>query len=501
MTHPKILIADDEQAITAGLSAILSDEGYEVAVVGDGQAALEHMEQDTYGVVLADLKMPKVDGLALLKEMTQREITTECIIITGQATVDSAVEAMRQGAYDYIEKPLNAEKLNRLKALIPKALDKFNVQLKNRELSSQLRTLTHYGELTGQSESMRSVYQMIDAVAPSTASVLILGESGTGKELVARAMHTKSERAKGPFLALNCAALPKDILENELFGHEKGAFTGSTNEKAGAFELAHGGTLFLDEVAEMTPDIQVKLLRAIESRTIRRLGGKKDIPVDIRIVAATNKDLQRAISDGELREDLYYRLAVVDLMLPPLRERSGDIRLLAQEFLAGFAKQNGRKVRGFDDSAWEWIMSYHWPGNVRELKNAVERAVIMARGEVIMPDDIAPRHMRMSGDVGGSVTIQVGSSMAEARRLLTLRTFASTGGDHVRTAKMLGLDPVELEGELTQMLRKSSGSSASGGGAGARSADEDGDSAGSVPAAVADSPVGKGNSTRKRVRK
>ena len=224
--------------------------------------------------------------------------------MTGQGTVDSAVQAMREGAYDYIEKPLNAEKLNRLKALIPKALDKFNVQQRNRELSSKLEGLTHFGELTGQSEEMRAVYQIIDAVASSSCECLILGESGTGKELVARALHTKSDRAKGPFFALNCAALPKDILENELFGHEKGAFTGSTNEKAGAFEMAHGGTIFLDEVAEMATDIQVKLLRAIETRTIRRLGGKKEITVDIRIVAATNRDLQKALAENELREDL-----------------------------------------------------------------------------------------------------------------------------------------------------------------------------------------------------
>jgi len=226
--QPKILIADDETAITTGLSAILSDDGYDVEVVGDGQKALDRLTTDPFGVVLADLKMPKLDGLGLLRELQKREIPTECIIVTGQATVDSAVQAMREGAYDYIEKPLNADKLNRLKALIPKALEKFAVQQKNRELSSKLEGLTHYGELTGQSEAMRSVYQVIDAVAPSTASVLILGESGTGKELVARAMHSKSERAKGPFFALNCAALPKEILENELFGHEKGAFTGST---------------------------------------------------------------------------------------------------------------------------------------------------------------------------------------------------------------------------------------------------------------------------------
>src|SRR5436309_6860389 len=230
---------------------------------------------------------------------------------------------------------------------------------------------------------MRRVYQIIDAVAPSSASVLILGESGTGKELVARAVHSKSDRAKGPFFALNCAALPKEILENELFGHEKGAFTGSTNEKPGAFEMSSGGTIFLDEMAEMSPDIQVKLLRAIETRQVRRLGGKKEINVDIRILAATNKNLQKAISDGELREDLYYRLAVVEIDLPPLRERADDIQLLANEFLARFSSQNGKQLTDFEPAAWDWLLSYHWPGNVRELKNAVERSVIMSRGSKV----------------------------------------------------------------------------------------------------------------------
>src|SRR6478609_8992500 len=392
--NAKVLIADDEQAITAGLSAILADEGYTVEIAPDGQKALERLTEERYGVVLADLKMPKLDGLALLRELQQRQIPTEAIIITGQATVDSAVQAMQQGAYDYVEKPLTADKLNRLKALIPKALDKFNVQQKNRELSSKLEGLTHYGELTGQSESMRSVYQIIDAVAPSSASVLILGESGTGKELDARAIHQKSDRARGPFFALNCAALPKEILENELFGHEKGAFTGSTNEKPGAFEMASGGTLFLDEVAEMPTDIQVKLLRALESRMVRRLGGKKEILVDIRVVAATNKDLQKAISEGELREDLYYRLAVVEIYLPPLRERADDMQLLANEFLTRYASQNGKSITGFADDAWDWVLAYHWPGNVRELKNAVERAVIMARGDKITLTDLMLRHLR-----------------------------------------------------------------------------------------------------------
>ncbi len=452
MKQPKILIADDERAITEGLGAILRDEGYQVTVAVDGQKALDNLSSETFGLVLADLKMPKLDGLALLKELQLREIATECIIVTGQATVDSAVQAMREGAYDYIEKPLTADKLNRLKALIPKALDKFNVQQKNRELSSKLEGLTHYGELTGQSEEMRSVYQIIDAVAPSTASVLILGESGTGKELVARAVHAKSDRAKGPFFALNCAALPKDILENELFGHEKGAFTGSTNEKPGAFEMADGGTIFLDEIAEMPTDIQVKLLRALETRTIRRLGGKKEISVDIRILAATNKNLQKALADNELRDDLYYRLAVVELFLPPMRERVGDIKLLATEFLARFAQQNSRALSGFESEAWDWILSYSWPGNVRELKNAVERAVIMSRGDKITARDIMPRHLHRAADATENITLAPGATLAETRRQLVLRAIASTNGDYARAATIVGMSADEVKSELSALL-------------------------------------------------
>ncbi len=393
-TPHRILVADDEQAITQGLSAILTDEGYDVTVVSDGNAALEALADGQFGVVLADLNMPRVDGLSILKELQAKELPTQCIIITGQATITSAVQAMREGAYDYIEKPLNAEKLNRLKALIAKALEKFAISRQNRELTSKIETLTHYEDLTGQSDAMRSVYQVIDAVAPSNASVLILGESGTGKELVARAVHNKSHRANQTFFALNCAALPKDILENELFGHEKGAFTGSVNEKPGAFEMADGGTLFLDEVAEMPPEIQVKLLRALEARVVRRLGGKKEIAVDIRIVAATNKDLQLALENGELREDLYYRLAVVELWLPPLRERVSDLQLLAAEYLEKFSSQNGKTLTGFDGEATAWLHSYNWPGNVRELKNSIERAVIMARGNIVTLNDIVPRHLR-----------------------------------------------------------------------------------------------------------
>jgi DNA-binding NtrC family response regulator len=373
-------------------------------------------------------------------------------MITGQGSTELAIEAMKEGAADYIEKPLNAERLNKLKAQIPKLMEQFAVQVQNAQLSAKLEGLTHYGELTGQSEEMRRVYQIIDAVAPSNASVLILGESGTGKELVARALHTKSDRAKGPFFALNCAALPKEILENELFGHEKGAFTGSTNEKQGAFELADGGTIFLDEVAEMSPDIQVKLLRALESRQIRRLGGKKEIDVDIRVVAATNRNLEKALADGEMREDLYYRLAVVELGLPPLRERTDDVQLLASEFLERYASQNGKTITAFADDAWQWILGYHWPGNVRELKNTIERGVILSRTGTIQLADLMPRHLKQTTDVPGSVTIAVGSSMQDAQRQMVLRTFANSDGDAERAAKTLGMRAEDVRRELLALL-------------------------------------------------
>lgn len=452
----RVLIADDEAAIANGLSAILSDAGYDVEVASDGQKALERLSADRFGVVLADLKMPKLDGIALLKSIRERSIPTEFVMITGQGSTELAIEAIKEGAADYIEKPLNAERLNKLKAQIPKLMEQFAVQVQNQQLSAKLEGLTHYGELTGQSEEMRHVYQVIDAVAPSNASVLILGESGTGKELVARALHNKSDRAKGPFFALNCAALPKEILENELFGHEKGAFTGSTNEKQGAFELADGGTIFLDEVAEMSPDIQVKLLRALESRQVRRLGGKKEIDVDIRVVAATNKNLEKALEDGEMREDLYYRLAVVELALPPLRDRMDDVKLLATEFVERFATQNGKKIAGFTDDAWQWILTYHWPGNVRELKNTVERGVIMARSDTIQLTDLMPRHLRHAAEVSSTVSIAVGSSMQDAQRQLVLRTFATANGDVDRAAKMLGMNADDVRRELLALLNASS---------------------------------------------
>jgi DNA-binding NtrC family response regulator len=446
MSLPSVLIADDERHIAEGLQMLLAEEGYTVDTATDGKKAWEKVSASEFGLVLADLKMPKMDGLELFAKMREAGIDSEFIIITGKGTVASAVEAMRHGAYDYMTKPLDVE---RLKALIPKALDKYQVRTANRELQRRLESLSRYGDMLGQSEGMVRIYNIIEAVAPSNASVLIVGESGTGKELVARALHNKSTRAKGPFVALNCGAFPREILENELFGHEKGAFTGAINEKPGAFEQADGGTLFLDEVAEMEPDIQVKFLRALEQRSFRRLGGKKEVKVNIRVIAATNKDIEEALKEGKLRDDLYHRLAVVPMFLPPLREREGDVRLLAEEFLRTFAEEQGKQIVGFSDGASEYITTYRWPGNVRELKNAVERAVILAKGDTIEVGDLLARHLAYDES---EVHIPIGTSLEESERQVTLKTFAFTAGDHRKTATILGVTQKALKQKLQKYV-------------------------------------------------
>jgi DNA-binding NtrC family response regulator len=447
MSTPKLLIADDERNIAEGLQMLLSEEGYEVETATDGMKAWDKVKRGDFGLVLADLKMPKLDGLELFARMREQGIDSELIIITGKGTVDSAVEAMRNGAYDYLTKPLE---LDRLKALIPKALEKYQVRTANKQLQKRLESLTRYGDMLGQSEEMLQIYNIIEAVAPSNASVLIVGESGTGKELVARAMHNKSQRRKGPFVALNCGAFPREILENELFGHEKGAFTGAINEKPGSFEQADGGTLFLDEVAEMEPDIQVKFLRALEQRAFRRLGGKKEIEVDIRVVAATNKNVEDALKEGKLRDDLYHRLAVIPVHLPPLRDRAGDIRLLAVEFLRRFAADQGKEIDGFSEGALEYMETYRWPGNVRELKNAIERAVILAKSRTIEVTDLQPRHLPLDEM---EVHIPVGTSLEDSARQLTLKTFAFTAGDHKKTARILGLKEKDLRARLLSYMQ------------------------------------------------
>jgi DNA-binding NtrC family response regulator len=439
MAAGKVLIADDEKNVAEGLQMILSEEGYDAEMATDGKQAWDKIKEDDFGLVLADLKMPEMDGLELFAKMRENGIGSEFIMITGEASVSSAVEAMRHGAYDYLTKPLDVE---RLKAVIPKALEKYDVRTSNQQLQKKLESLTKYEDMIGSSEEMREIFTIIEAVAPSNASILIIGESGTGKELVARAIHQKSGRKKGPFIALNCGAFPREILENELFGHEKGAFTGATNEKAGAFELADGGTLFLDEVAEMEPDVQVKFLRALEQRAFRRLGGKKEISVDIRVIAATNKDVEKALEEGDLREDLYHRLAVIPMTLPPLKDRGPDLNLLAQEFLQRFSKEHEKEIEGFDEGALEYIQMYAWPGNVRELKNAVERAVILAKEGKINAKDLRPRQAALAEK---EARIPMGTSLEEAERITMLKTLAFTNGDVKKAASILGCTQKKLK--------------------------------------------------------
>jgi DNA-binding NtrC family response regulator len=443
----RLLIADDEKHVAEGLRLLLEADGFDAVTAGDGIEAWDLVKTGEFDLLLADLRMPGIDGLELFARMRENGIETEVIFITGESSVDSAVDAMRSGAYDYLSKPLD---MARLRALIPRALEKYEVRTAYRELQKKLESLTRYGDMLGQSEEMRRVYDVIEAVAPSSASVLIIGESGTGKELVARAIHAKSPRRRGPFVGLNCGAFPREILENELFGHEKGAFTGAITEKPGSFEQADKGTLLLDEVAEMQPDIQVKFLRALEQRSFRRLGGKKEISVDIRVIAATNKNVEDSLREGRLREDMYHRLAVVPIVLPPLRDRDGDIRLLADEFLKRFASELKKKITGFSDGALEYIQTYRWPGNVRELKNAVERAVILAHGDTIQVAALKPRYLALDE---AEVRIPVGTGITDTVRQLTLKTFAFTGGDHTRTARILGIEEASLREQLLSYLQ------------------------------------------------
>ncbi len=446
--QPKILIADDERHIAEGLQMLLTEDGFEVDTATDGTVAWEMLQEGEYGLVLADLQMPEIDGLELFGRMREADDPCEIIIITGEGSVSTAKEAMRQGAYDYLEKPLDVD---RLKELIPKALEKYEVRRANRDLTERLANMTQFSGLIGQSEEMRQVYYMVERAAPAQASVFVVGESGTGKELVARAMHDRSNRAKGPFVAINCAAFPREILENELFGHEKGAFTGALNEKPGCFELADGGTLFLDEVAEMEPDIQVKLLRALEQRAFRRLGGKKEIKVDIRVVSATNKDVNRAVEKGDLREDLYHRLAVIPIFLPPLRERRGDVKILAEEFLRRFAEENDKELNGFSPGALEFINTYRWPGNVRQLKNVIERAVIMAREDKIELEDLRAHELLNTED--RELRLPVGeTTLDQAERTLVLKTFSFAEGDHQKTATLLGREEEWVRERLSALL-------------------------------------------------
>ncbi len=444
INNEKILIADDEKAIIEGLKALLEEEGYKVDATLNGKDAYEKIKIGNYGLLLIDLTIPGMNGIEVLEKIKSDNIPTDVIIITGKGTITTAVEAMKGGAYDYLTKPVAPD---RMRTVIPKALEHNRLVKSHRQLQEQIKHFTHFEDLVGKSQQMLEIYSMIDAVADSTANVIITGESGTGKELVSRAIHKKSGRKNGPFIAVNCSAFPKDILENELFGHEKGAFTGALNEKAGCFELADTGTLFLDEIGEMALETQAKILRALEERKFRRLGGKKEIKVDVRIVAATNRNLKQAIEQKLLREDLYYRLCVVEIDIPPLRERISDIPLLVHEFLEMFNRANNKHIDGLSPESIEAIMKYRWPGNVRELKNVIERAVVLCNVNRIEVHHLPDRILDLKSGSKG-ISIPLFWTMKEAEKKIIISTLEALNNNKTKTAKVLAISLKTLHNKL-----------------------------------------------------
>ncbi|HZB44718.1 MAG TPA: sigma-54 dependent transcriptional regulator [Pyrinomonadaceae bacterium] len=448
MAKARVLIVDDEPSIAEWLSDTLAGWGYETEVAEDGAVGLTLADEFSPSVVITDVYMPNLDGFGLLRELRERHPETAVILLTGKGNVEMALNAIQEkGAYHYFEKPVDASKL---RVILKRAVETGEARRETDALRRELRDHGAFGELVGSSEPMRQIYSLIEQVAPSSASVLITGESGTGKELVARTVHNLSPRRGAAFVAINCSAIPETLMESELFGHEKGAFTGAASRRPGCFEMANGGTLLLDEIAEMPVALQAKLLRVLEDRKIRRLGGGQEIPVDVRVLAATNRDPHDAVRRGSFREDLLYRLNVITIELPPLRRRREDIPLLAQHLVTQLAERHGRPARHLSPSALEVLKSHDWPGNVRELRNVVERAVIICSGEAIERLHLAPYPLeqRQRARDEDTLTLPVGTPIEEAERQMIIRTLQKTGNDKTRAAELLQISRKTLHNKL-----------------------------------------------------
>jgi two-component system response regulator HydG len=443
--EPKtILLVDDHQPFRDSLAKILAGEGFRVFPAKDGEEALDILRKEFIHLVVTDLKMPKMDGVELLKVAKTLQPETEVILITGYGTVDTAVTAMKDGAFDYIQKPFKPREILKL---VRKAMEKQSLVLENRMLQERIKDFQKVEKIVGRSPAMKDVLEIVAQVAPSSATVLIQGESGTGKEVIAQAIHDLSPRAKEPFIKVSCAALPETLLEAELFGYERGAFTGAIARKEGRFELAHGGTLFLDEIGEISLTVQVKLLRVLQVGEFERLGGTKTLKADVRIVAATNMNLLEAIERKAFREDLYSRLNVITLTLPPLREREGDIPLLVHHFLEIFKKKNNKAVKGFTPEAMEIMLQYPWPRNVRQLENAIERAVVLTRGDLITPGDLPPEIQKAAGPAElksvlldeKTLSIPLGTPLESIEKRVIEETLRHSRGDKNLASKILGI--------------------------------------------------------------
>jgi DNA-binding NtrC family response regulator len=438
----RILVVDDEQRQRDILQMILEAEGYETTAAGNGRQALQTAQAQGFDVVLTDLKMPDLNGIELLGEILKLQPSPLVILMTAHGTIDSAVDAMRKGAFDYLTKPLEKDELL---LVLRRAMERAHLVRENRMLREQLRDRFRLDNIVGAHGSMQDVFRVVHKVAASASTVLIYGESGTGKELVARALHHESDRRTRPFYAVNVAALPESILEAELFGHEKGAFTGAEMRKIGLFEQASGSTLFLDEVGDLKRDLQVKLLRALQEREILRVGGTERVRIDVRIVAATNQDLERAVREGRFREDLYYRLNVIPIALPALRERRTDVPLLVDHFIA---KNAGRRGRGVSEDALKTLMAYDWPGNVRELESVIERALLLGEDDLIGVSDLPAPVRAGAATPRGGMDLEIpdsGIDLEAVERSLILKALEKAGGNVSRAARLLGLSRRTLQ--------------------------------------------------------
>ena len=446
MKKPAILIVDDERNTREGLARALRRH-YDIHLAESGMAALNLLDTHPVDAVLTDLRMPGMDGLTLVRRVLARDPQPVCILLTAYGNVETAVEAMKNGAYDFLTKPVN---LDRLEVVLKRALESRTLAATNLNLRQQLDEKYGMEQIIGDSRPMQAVFDTIRQVAPSRATVLIQGESGTGKELVAHALHNLSPRKKNPFVAVHCAALSDNLLESELFGHERGAFTGATEARKGRFELADGGSLFLDEIGEIQPSTQVKLLRVMEERAFERVGGMETLDVDVRLIAATNRDLRAMVEEEKFREDLYFRLNVVQITLPPLRERREDIPLLLNSFLQTFREENARNLDGFTPDALEALTQYRWPGNIRELRNLVERMVVLSRGEKITLRDV-PREVREGGNGGKTAGPLAGAvSMEQAEKRMIEQALNDNDGNRTLAAKQLGISRRTLHRKLNE---------------------------------------------------
>jgi len=445
---PKILVVDDENAHRQMIETVLTGEGYAIYHAEDGLAAVEAVEQRFYDLILMDIHMSRMDGIEALKRIMEISPNIPIVIMTAYASIDTAIDALKSGAHDYLIKPLDIEEV---KILIKKALHHHRVEQENRFLKERLDDHLNFQNIIGQSRPMRKLFETISLVAPSDATALITGESGTGKELIANAIHENSPRSSQPFIKVNCAALPETLLESELFGHERGAFTGAVAKKRGRFQMADKASIFLDEIGEMPLTTQVKILRVIQEKEFEPVGSSQTLKVDIRVVAATNKDLEAEIASGRFREDLFYRLNVVTLHVPPLRTRREDIPLLADFFLKRYAEKNRRLIKGFSPRAVDLLMRYSWPGNVRELENVVERAVILAREDTITPVEFPATIRALDIDeTDPDFELTPGSSLKDMERRMIIRTLEETGGNRTQAAEILGISRRTIQLKLKE---------------------------------------------------